>query len=265
MSDFTGVAAAYRRSFATLCAGTIPALLAATAPGRTHLDVGCGTGDLAIAAARAGRSVLAVDPDPDMVALTRFAADRAGVGPGTLEIRAAGAPVLPVADGSAGALTANFVVNHVPDPRACVRDLVRAAAPSAPLAMTIWPSTPGPHLAAYAEASRAAGAVPVPSTRLAAELDFPRSVDGLAGLAEGAGLSVTRAEELHWTWRIAAEDLLAGIRGGVGGSGRSHLAQSEAVRARIERRALELWSVYADDAGTLALPVSAVLVVASRP
>ncbi|MGO2021604.1 MAG: class I SAM-dependent methyltransferase, partial [Brachybacterium tyrofermentans] len=70
MSSFDGVADAYRRSFATLCAGTVPALLEATAPGRDHLDVGCGTGELAIAAAREGRRVLAVDPDADMVALT---------------------------------------------------------------------------------------------------------------------------------------------------------------------------------------------------
>lgn len=79
MSSFDGVADAYRRSCATLCAGAVPAMLEATSPGRVHLDVGCGTGDLALAAAREGRRVLAVDPDPDMVALTRAAASSAGV------------------------------------------------------------------------------------------------------------------------------------------------------------------------------------------
>lgn len=262
MSSFDGVAAAYRRSFAALCAGVVPTLLEATAPGGVHLDVGCGTGDLALAAAREGRRVLAVDPDPDMVALTREAAASAGT---ALTVREAGAPLLPVPDGSARALTANFVVNHVPDPRATVRDLARVAAPSAPIAMTIWPAAPGPHLAAYAEASRAAGAVPVPSTHLAPELDFPRSADGLAGIAWEAGLQVGRAEELRWTWRIPADDLMAGIEGGVGGAGRLHRAQTAAVRADIDARVRRLWESYREDDGALAFPVTAVLVVASRP
>lgn len=260
MSTWGGVAAAYRRSFATLCAGTIPELLAATARGCDHLDVGCGTGELALAAAREGRRVLAVDPDPDMVMLTREAA--AGVG---LTVRDAGAPLLPVVDASVQAITANFVVNHVPDPRATVRDLARVAAPSAPIAMTIWPSAPGPHLATYAVASRAAGAVAVPSTRLAPELDFPRSAEGLAGIAQEAGLQVARAEELHWTWRIAADDLMAGIAGGVGGAGRLHQAQTAEVRADIDARVRRLWEPYREAGGAFAFPVTAVLVVSSRP
>ncbi|GAA1309069.1 class I SAM-dependent methyltransferase [Brachybacterium tyrofermentans] len=262
MSSFDGVADAYRRSFATLCVGAVPALLDATAPGRDHLDVGCGTGELAIAAAREGRRVLAVDPDADMVALTREAAASAGA---ALAVRQAGAPRLPVPDGSMEAVTANFVVNHVPDPRATVRDLARVAAPSAPIAMTIWPAAPGPHLAAYGEASRAAGAVPVPSARLVPELDFPRSTDGLASIAREAGLQVGRAEELLWTWRVAADELMAGIAGGVGGAGRLHRAQTGAVRAEIEERVRRLWAPYVEADGTLAFPVSAALVVASRP
>lgn len=262
MSAFQGVAEAYRRSFATLCTGAAPALLTATSPGSTHLDVGCGTGDLAVAAAQEGRRVLAVDPDPGMVALTVEAATTASV---ELEVLEAGAPGLPYPDSAAEAVTANFVINHVVDPRASLRDLARVAAPSAPIGMTIWPSTPGPHLRAYAEASRAAGAVPVSSTHLAPELDFPRTVDGLADLSREVGLSVERAEELHWVWHIPADELLAGIRGGVAGPGRSHLAQTPAAREDIEERVRELWRVHGVGDGVLAFPVTALLVVASRP
>ncbi|MGP9680730.1 class I SAM-dependent methyltransferase [Brachybacterium sp. AOP3-A1-3] len=267
MSSFDGVAGAYRRSFATLCAGTVPTLLEVTAPGELHLDVGCGTGDLALAAAREGRRVLAVDPDADMVAATREAAtlEVAASAGSALSVEEAGAPLLPLPDRSAGAVTANFVVNHVPDPRATVRDLARVAAPSAPIAMTIWPAAPGPHLAAFGEASRAAGAVPVPSTHLAPELDFPRSADGLASIAQEAGLEVVRAKELHWTWRIAADDLMAGIAGGVGGAGRLHQAQTGAVRAEIEERVRKLWAPFETADGMLSFPVTAVLVVASHP
>ena len=262
MSTFHGVADAYCRSFATLCAGTIPALLEATAPATDHLDVGCGTGDLALAAAREGRRVLGVDPDPDMVSLAGRAASSAGA---DIDLLGAGAPTLPLADSSAAAVTANFVVNHVPDPRATVQDLARVAVPSAPIAMTIWPAAPGPHLAAYAQAATAAGAVAVPSTRLPEHLDFPRSADGLASLAEEVGLRVRRSEEISWTWRIAADDLMAGIAGGVATPGRIHGAQTPAVRADIEARVRALWSEYRTDDGLLAFPVTAALVVAARP
>ncbi|MFC7375725.1 class I SAM-dependent methyltransferase [Brachybacterium sp. GCM10030268] len=252
----------------------MPALLEATAPAVSHLDVGCGTGDLALAAARAGRRVVAADPEPDMVALTRRTVEADGAG---VSVVGAGAPGLPLPDAVFDAVTANFVVNHVPEPRATIAELARVATPGGRLAMTIWPAEPGPHLAAYGQAARNAGAVPVASTRLPPELDFPRTPHGLADLARGAGLRVESAEEITWTWHITADDLMAGIAGGVATPGQTHRAQKPEVRAAIERRARELWSAYATDGGggvadapgiscaTLAFPVSAVLVSAVVP
>ena len=55
--DRREMATAYRRSFATLCAGTIETMLdmafrrVGEGPAR-HLDVGCGTGELAVASLR---------------------------------------------------------------------------------------------------------------------------------------------------------------------------------------------------------------------
>ena len=50
--------------------------------------------------------------------------------------------MLPFADGTFHAVTANFVVNHVPDPRGAVRDLARVLRPGGRVAMTIWPAEP---------------------------------------------------------------------------------------------------------------------------
>jgi SAM-dependent methyltransferase len=46
---------------------------------RTLVDVACGAGDFAVAMARRGLGVTAVDQSPDMLALGRAAADRSGV------------------------------------------------------------------------------------------------------------------------------------------------------------------------------------------
>src|SRR5688572_5052816 len=47
--------------------------------GKRVLDLGCGTGHNAIALARAGAKVIAVDPSADQVASARSAAEREGI------------------------------------------------------------------------------------------------------------------------------------------------------------------------------------------
>lgn len=263
--DRRQMSTAYRRSFATLCAGTIETMLdmafrrVGEGPAR-HLDVGCGTGELAVASALRGSDVVAVDPDRYMVAATQESAREAGQG---VKVRQAAAPVLPFADGGFDVVTANFVVNHAADPRTTVRDLARVTADGGCVAMTIWPAEAGPHLAAYGEAASAAGAVAVPSTRLAPALDFPRSVEGLAMLAEQAGLHVTHGDEVHWVWNTTADDLMGGIAAGIATPGRIHRAQTQPVRDDIERRVRRRWATHAVG-DRLAFPVSAPIVCASR-
>src|SRR3954467_15611588 len=53
--------------------------LAGLKPGDAVLDLGCGTGMLAIAFARAGMAVIAMDPEARMLEAARAAAQAAGV------------------------------------------------------------------------------------------------------------------------------------------------------------------------------------------
>jgi len=53
--------------------------LASLKPGDAVLDLGCGTGMLAIAFARAGMKVTAMDPEPEMLAAAQVCAESAGV------------------------------------------------------------------------------------------------------------------------------------------------------------------------------------------
>lgn len=264
MKDWSGVEEAYRVSFATLCAGTIPMVLDAVArvdgAAGPLLDVGCGTGELAAEALRRGYQVTALDPDPAMVAMTR---DQLGEHvPVRLDVAAL--PDLPYPDGAYGAVCANFVINHVGDPRAGVRELARVAAPGARLAMTIWPAAGAGWNPLVGAAFSEAGVVPVPSTRLPAHLDFARTPEGLAALATEAGLEVVSAQEVCWTWSVSPEDLWTGVAGGVATVGQTLLAQAAQVQQAAadvyrERAAQEV----APD-GLLHLPSRAVLVLAAR-
>lgn len=251
---WSGVADAYRSSFATLCVGTVDRLLS-DATGDRLLDVGSGTGELAARAASAGRTVVAVDSDPDMVALTEVAA------PG--HALCAALPHLPFDDGSFDAVTTNFVVNHVPDPRAAVRELARVTRPGGRVALTSWPAAPTAWGELVSRVFAGAGVVPLPGTRLPPELDFERSTSGLCGLAEAAGLRVTVAEELRWTWTIGVEPLWTGVSGGVGVAGATYRAQEPAVRAAIADGLRREARREAPD-GVLRFPVVAAYVVATR-
>ena len=111
VQNWIGIGRAYRASFARLCAGTIDEVLGELA-GERLLDVGCGTGDLLAKAIDRGWAVEGVDPDPDMVTMSEALAPR--------RVRRAALPELPFEDGTFDAVTANFVVNHVADPRAAV-------------------------------------------------------------------------------------------------------------------------------------------------
>ena len=133
---WTGVAETYARSFAGLCGGAVPALLAELPPGSRLLDVGCGTGELVGAARAAGHDAIGVDPDPEMAAL-------AGTVLGE-DVAVAGLPDLPWADDGFEVVTAAFVLNHVDHPRDGARELARVAAPGGVVRATIWGRTPPP-------------------------------------------------------------------------------------------------------------------------
>ncbi|GAA5116380.1 hypothetical protein GCM10023339_24890 [Alloalcanivorax gelatiniphagus] len=220
---WTGVAQAYERSFARLCAGAIPVLLDDLPRTGRLLDVGCGTGELALAARAAGHEVVAVEPDPEMAAL---AAERLG------DVVPAGLPDLPLADDGFDCVLASFVLNHVDDPRAGAHELARVGAPGGVVRATIWGTTPPPQAVLWNDLLSAAGAVRPEVPRLPADKDYDRSPDGLAGILVEAGLAVTHAGTAAWTWRVARDDLWAGLTS-LGSFGVLWRSQTEDVRDRV--------------------------------
>ncbi len=249
------MAGAYAQSFAGLCAGAVPTMLEGLPRAGRLLDVGCGTGDLVLAAREAGLDAIGVEPDPEMAAL---AGSRIGA-----DVVVAGLPDLPQADDGFDAVVANFVLNHVDHPRAGARELARVAAPGGVVRATIWGSTPPHQALMWTGLLDQVGAVRPPSPRLPEERDFERSPAGLAGILSEAGLAVTSTGTASWQWRVAPRDLWVGLTS-IGNFGVLWRAQPEDVRTRLRTAYDGLGAPWRDDSG-FAFDVECVLAEARVP
>ena len=190
------------------------------------LDVGCGTGNAALAAAARGAAVSAVDPSPGLVALARERSDAAGAG---VEVQVASAGALPFPDGAFDAVISNFAVIFASDAEAAVRDMVRVARPGGAVTLSAW--LPGGGIQAAAEVLMSL-LPPRPEPR--PRWDDPEWVVGLLAGAGAPGGTVTRLElafmaaspeawfaeheEFHPVWRalqrLAGPEAWADVRTG---------------------------------------------------
>lgn len=105
---------------------------AAIAEGEHVLDVGCGTGTLAIGAARAAPGVVVkgLDADPAILARARGKAEDAGV---EIEFDEGTATALPYPDGSFDLVLSTLFFHHLPDDakRQAAHELLRVLRPGA--------------------------------------------------------------------------------------------------------------------------------------
>ncbi|HEY0631793.1 MAG TPA: methyltransferase domain-containing protein [Thermoleophilaceae bacterium] len=105
------------------------------APGERVVDVGCGTGNAALLAAKRGASVTGVDPAARLleVARERAAADGLDV---AFELGEAAA--LPLPAGHADLVLSVFGVIFAPDPSAAAAELARVTAPGGRVVLSAW-------------------------------------------------------------------------------------------------------------------------------
>jgi SAM-dependent methyltransferase len=250
-------ASAYERSFARLCAGTAAELISRLDENhQTVLDIGTGPGTVAAAAQRSGHAVIGMDKDQSMV-------DLAARRHPTISFARAVLPKLPCADRVLDAVTANFVLNHTPDPGAATRELRRVLQPGGRLVATIWTSQVVPLNQMWNDVMRQASVTPPPGMRLAAELDFERTVEGFALLLAEAGFGQVECHEIRWTFRIEADDLWVAVEAGIAVIGQTYQSQDRSGRRRLRASYEEVAASHSID-GTLVLP-SVALIAAARP
>jgi SAM-dependent methyltransferase len=117
-------------------------LVARLAPAAAErwLDVGAGTGEVALRAARAGAAVTAIDISAELLELARAKPDADRV---TWQL--GDAQKLPFDDGSFDVVASCFAVIFAPDPTAAAGELGRVCRSGGRLGLTSWRPDEGPH------------------------------------------------------------------------------------------------------------------------
>lgn len=108
----------------------------APAPGDRFLDLGCGTGGVALIAARAGAEVSGLDISADQLAKARAAAEAEGL---SIRFDKGDAQTLPYADGEFDAVASAFGMIFAPDHALAAAELMRVCRRGARFAITAWP------------------------------------------------------------------------------------------------------------------------------
>jgi SAM-dependent methyltransferase len=119
---------------------TIPAAklvkFAQVSPGQRVLDVGCGTGVVAVTAARRGAKVSGLDLSPDLLQRARENAVTAGVDIDFLE---GDAEALPYPDATFNIVLSQFGHIFAPRPEVAVREMLRVLKLGGRLVFSAWP------------------------------------------------------------------------------------------------------------------------------
>jgi SAM-dependent methyltransferase len=111
-------------------------------PGERFLDVGCGSGEVALRAAEAGAEVTASDLAPDLVEAAKRIASERGL---EIDFSVADCEQLPYDDSSFDVVASSVGVIFAPDHAATARELARVTRPGGRLGLTAWKADTGVH------------------------------------------------------------------------------------------------------------------------
>lgn len=104
--------------------------------GQKVLDVACGTGPVAITAARAGATVSAIDLTPELLARGQENAALCGA---AIDFREADVEQLPFGDAEFDVVVSQYGHMFAPRPDVAVREMLRVLKPGGTIAFSTWP------------------------------------------------------------------------------------------------------------------------------
>lgn len=112
------------------------AVFARVGPGQRVLDVGCGTGVVALAAARAGARATGIDLTPELIARAR---ENSAIAQVEVDWHEGDVEQLPFADGAFDVVLSQFGHMFAPRPEVAVREMLRVLKPGGTIAFNTWP------------------------------------------------------------------------------------------------------------------------------
>ena len=251
-------ASRYGNSFAHATAHFAAPLLkaAVVSPGQHVLDVACGPGHLAAAAAALGATAQGLDFSREMVAIARSTYPEIVVTEGEAED-------LPYPDGTFDAVVSSFGIHHVPRPEVALAECRRVLKPDARMAFTVW-ATPEDNTAF----SLVFDAVARHGDRLAARAPPPGAlnrIDQCARVLEAAGFADVSAEIVRAEWLLPdAQALIAALSAGTVRMAALIGAQEPSALAAIARDIDSQTARFRRDQN-LAIPIAAVLARGRNP
>jgi 2-polyprenyl-3-methyl-5-hydroxy-6-metoxy-1,4-benzoquinol methylase len=202
-------------------------------PGMKVLDVACGTGNLALPAARAGAEVTGVDIAPNLVEQARENAKREGL---NAKFDEGDAEALPYADASFDVVVTMFGAMFAPRPELVAAELKRVCRPAGLIAMANW--TPGGFIGQMFKTN--AAYVPLPPG-MASPVLWGVEETVRERLSEGISKLETKLQNVNWVFPFSPAEVVEHFRLYYGPTQKAFGALDESKQAALRKDLDELW------------------------
>ena len=203
-------------------------------PGMKVLDVACGTGNLAIPAARTGATVTGVDIAPNLVEQARENAKRAGL---TVQFDEGDAEALPYGDASFDAVVTMFGAMFAPRPELVAAELKRVCRPGGFIAMANW--TPTGFIGRMFKTT--AKHFPLPPGMQSPVL-WGVEETLRERLGEGISKVETKLQNIRWEFPFSPAEVVEHFRSYYGPTQKAFGALDENAQAALRKDLEDLWA-----------------------
>ena len=205
-------------------------------PGMTVLDVACGTGNLAIPAAKTGADVTGVDIAPNLVEKARENAKAAGL---HAKFDEGDAEALSYADASFDAVVTMFGAMFAPRPELVAAELKRVCRPGGLIAMANW--TPSGFIGQMFKTT-SAHVPPPPGMTSPVLWGVEETVR--ERLSEGISKVDTSLQKITWVFPFSPADVVEHFRLYYGPTQKAFGALDEQKQAALRKDLEQLWATH---------------------
>ena len=202
-------------------------------PGMKILDVACGTGNLALPAARTGAEVTGVDIAPNSIEQARENAKREGL---NAKFDEGDAEALPYADASFDAVVTMFGAMFAPRPELVAAELKRVCRPGGFISMANW--TPSGFIGQMFKTN--AAYLPLPPG-MASPVLWGVEETVRERFREGISKLETKLQNVKWVFPFSPAEVVEHFRLYYGPTQKAFGALDESKQAALRKDLDELW------------------------